>query len=81
MQRIFRPDDLQALNTFYKTPTGQRLLQKMPAVSQELVAVGVKFGQSVGRPRCAATHDRGAAQEGHQPLKSIAVGACTRKPA
>jgi uncharacterized protein len=46
--RNFSADDLRALNEFYKTPAGQRLLQNMPAVSQELITVGTKFGQSVG---------------------------------
>jgi hypothetical protein len=45
----FSADDLHALNEFYKTPAGQRLLQKLPAVSQELLTVGTSFGQSVGR--------------------------------
>jgi hypothetical protein len=45
----FSADDLQALSAFYKTPAGQRLLQKTPAVAQELTTVGTKFGQSVGR--------------------------------
>ena len=46
--RNFSVDDLHALNDFYKTPAGQRLLQKMPAVSQEMMGAGMKFGQSVG---------------------------------
>jgi hypothetical protein len=45
----FSADDLHALNEFYKTSAGQRLLQKLPVVSQELLAAGTKFGQSVGR--------------------------------
>lgn len=45
----FSADDLHALSAFYKTPAGQRLLQKTPAVAQELTTVGTKFGQSVGR--------------------------------
>jgi hypothetical protein len=47
--RNFSADDLHALNEFYKTQAGQKLLQKFPAVAQELVSVGAKFGQSVGR--------------------------------
>jgi len=45
----FSADDLHALNEFYKTSAGQRLLQKLPVVSQELLSAGTKFGQSVGR--------------------------------
>jgi uncharacterized protein len=46
--RNFSADDLHALNEFYKSPSGQKVLQRLPAVSQELVSVGAKFGQSVG---------------------------------
>jgi hypothetical protein len=45
----FSADDLNTLNAFYKTPAGQRLLEKTPAVAQELTIIGAKFGQSVGR--------------------------------
>ena len=33
---------------FYKTPAGQRLLQKMPTVSQEMMGAGMSLGLSVG---------------------------------
>jgi hypothetical protein len=45
--RNFSSEDLRALIAFYKTPTGQRLLQKLPAVTQDLMTAGGKFGQSV----------------------------------
>jgi len=45
--RNFSSEDLLALTAFYQTPAGQRLLQKLPAVMQELMLVGGKFGQSV----------------------------------
>jgi len=44
----FPIDDLHALNEFYKTPTGRRLLQKLPTISQEMLVAGMKFGQSIG---------------------------------
>jgi uncharacterized protein len=44
----FSIEDLRALNEFYKTPTGQRLLQKLPTISQEMMGAGMKFGQSIG---------------------------------
>jgi hypothetical protein len=46
--RNFSTEDLLALIAFYKTPAGQRLLQKAPLVAQETIAAGAKFGQSVG---------------------------------
>jgi len=45
--RNFSSEDLLALIAFYKTPAGQKLLQKLPTVTQELMLVGGKFGQSV----------------------------------
>jgi uncharacterized protein len=46
--RNFSSEDLLALIAFYKTPAGQRLLQKLPTVTQEIMIAGGKFGQSVG---------------------------------
>jgi uncharacterized protein len=46
--RNFSTEDLLALSAFYKTPLGQRLLQKLPTVTQEVMLVGGKFGRSVG---------------------------------
>jgi hypothetical protein len=46
--RNFSSEDMQAMTAFYKTPAGQRLLQKLPTVTQEVMIVGGKFGQSVG---------------------------------
>lgn len=46
--RHFSTEDLLALNAFYKTPLGQRLLQKLPTVTQETILAGGKFGRSVG---------------------------------
>jgi hypothetical protein len=43
----FTADDLHVLTAFYKTPTGQRLLQKTPVVALQTMTAGQKFGQSV----------------------------------
>jgi hypothetical protein len=45
--RNFSTEDLLALTAFYRTPLGQRLLQKLPTVTQEIMLVGGKFGKSV----------------------------------
>ncbi|HLJ00835.1 MAG TPA: DUF2059 domain-containing protein [Bradyrhizobium sp.] len=47
--RTFSTEELHALNEFYKTSAGQKMLQKLPGMSQELLAAGAKFGQSVGK--------------------------------
>ncbi len=43
----FTPDDLRALIAFYKTPVGQKLLEKTPVITQQSLIAGQKFGQSV----------------------------------
>jgi hypothetical protein len=42
----FTETELRDLTAFYRTPTGQKLLQKLPIVAQESMAAGKKFGQS-----------------------------------
>ncbi|PAY09453.1 MULTISPECIES: DUF2059 domain-containing protein [Bradyrhizobium] len=44
----FTPDELRGLIAFYKSPVGQKLLAKTPAVTQQSLIAGQKFGQSVG---------------------------------
>jgi hypothetical protein len=43
----FSAEDLQAIVAFYKTPAGQRILEKTPVLAQQSLAVGSKFGQSI----------------------------------
>jgi hypothetical protein len=45
----FSAEDLQAMIAFYKTPVGQKMLDKLPAVTQQTLSVGSRFGQSVGQ--------------------------------
>lgn len=42
-------EDLKAVNAFYSTPTGQRLLQSMPVVMQESMAIGQAWGAKLGQ--------------------------------
>jgi hypothetical protein len=44
----FSAQELRDLIAFYKTPTGQKLLQKTPALTQQTMIAGQKFGQSAG---------------------------------
>jgi hypothetical protein len=46
--RTFTVEELHTLTEFYKTSAGQKMLQKFPVLTQELMAAGRKFGQSVG---------------------------------
>jgi uncharacterized protein len=47
--RNFSVDELRELTAFYRTPLGQKVLQKLPAVTQETMAMGQRFGREVGR--------------------------------
>jgi uncharacterized protein len=46
--RTFTADELREAVAFYRGPTGQKIVQKLPAVLQESMAVGQRFGQSIG---------------------------------
>jgi hypothetical protein len=43
----FSAEELRAVTAFYKTPVGQKFLQKQPFMMQQTMTVGQKFGQSV----------------------------------
>lgn len=43
----FSAEELRAVAGFYKTPVGQKFLQKTPALMQQTMAAGQQFGQSV----------------------------------
>jgi hypothetical protein len=46
--RTFTADELREAVAFYRGPTGQKIVQKLPALLQESIAVGQRFGQSIG---------------------------------
>ena len=45
--RNFSIAELNDVAAFYRTPTGQKLLEKLPAVMQDSVTVGQQFAQSL----------------------------------
>ncbi|HVX75674.1 MAG TPA: DUF2059 domain-containing protein [Bradyrhizobium sp.] len=45
----FSAAELHDLIAFYKTPTGQKLLEKTPLIAQQTMAAGRKFGEVAGR--------------------------------
>jgi uncharacterized protein len=45
--RNFTADELREAVAFYRGPTGQKIVQKLPAISQESMAIGQRFGQSI----------------------------------
>jgi hypothetical protein len=44
----FSAAELHDLIVFYKTPTGQKLLEKTPLIAQQTMAAGRKFGEVAG---------------------------------
>jgi uncharacterized protein len=46
--RHFTAAELRDLTAFYRTPTGQKLLEKQPVVAQESMLAGQKFAQATG---------------------------------
>jgi len=44
----FTVAELNEINAFYRGPTGQKFVQRLPVVMQESMAVGQQFGQAIG---------------------------------
>jgi hypothetical protein len=43
----FSAEELRTITAFYRTPAGQKFLQKQPIVAQQTMAAGQQFGQSI----------------------------------
>jgi hypothetical protein len=48
-------EEMQQLEAFYESPIGQKVLQALPAIMQESVAVGQQWGREVGGKSPEAT--------------------------
>lgn len=46
--KTFTPDEMRSLLAFYRTPTGAKLLDKSPSLTQQTMAAGQAFGRAVG---------------------------------
>jgi uncharacterized protein len=47
--RNFTVAELRQIQAFYHTPAGQKLLDRMPAIAQESMALGQKVGQTIAK--------------------------------
>jgi hypothetical protein len=47
--RNFTTNELRQIQAFYHTPAGQKLLEKMPVIAQESMALGQKVGQGIAK--------------------------------
>jgi uncharacterized protein len=45
--RNFTAAEIREVTTFYHSPVGQKLLEKMPVISQESMMIGQKWGQAI----------------------------------
>jgi hypothetical protein len=43
----FTADELRQVTAFYRSPVGEKFLQKLPVITQQSLAVGQKFGQQL----------------------------------
>jgi hypothetical protein len=43
----FSVDELRQVTGFYRTPVGQKFLEKLPAITQQSLAIGQTFGQQL----------------------------------
>ena len=51
--KYYTLEDLRAVNAFYSSPAGQRVLQTLPQIMQESMKVGQEWGRQIGE-RAAA---------------------------
>ena len=45
--RTFTAEELREVTAFYRGPTGQKLVEKLPVITQESMMIGQRFGQAV----------------------------------
>jgi uncharacterized protein len=46
--RTFTAEELREVVAFYRGPTGQKFVQRLPLVTQESMLIGQRFAQSIG---------------------------------
>lgn len=47
--KYYTMDDLKAVNAFYESPAGKKVLSTLPQIMQESVAIGQEWGAKIGR--------------------------------
>ncbi|HUP43144.1 MAG TPA: DUF2059 domain-containing protein [Thermoanaerobaculia bacterium] len=59
----FTAEEMEATLEFYRSPAGQSILQKMPVVMQESMAVGQQWGMELGQKIAEELEARREAEE------------------
>jgi len=62
--KYYSLDDLKAVNAFYSSPAGQKLLANLPQVTQEAMKAGQEWGEELGRRIDKELEDEKAAKDG-----------------
>jgi len=44
----FTAQELQDMTAFYRTPTGQKMLERLPTVMQQSMQLGQTYGKKIG---------------------------------
>ena len=61
--KYYTLEDLRAVNTFYSSAAGQKVLSTLPQVMQESMAVGQEWGQKAGQQLAAEITAESAAKK------------------
>ena len=48
-QKYLTENDIQAINQFYQTPAGKKLIQVQPNIMQESMIIGQEWGQNIAK--------------------------------
>ena len=63
--KYYTMQDLKAINAFYESPAGQKVLATMPQVMQESMQIGQEWGERVGKAAAAEAQQ----QQLQQPIR------------
>ena len=56
-------DEIKGLIAFYQTPLGAKLIEKLPAIAQDSMLVGMKWGEEVAERAMAKLEERRKKEE------------------
>ena len=51
--KYYTIEDLKAINTFYESPAGQKVLSALPQITQESMKIGQEWGERIGKEAAA----------------------------
>lgn len=54
----FTHEEIRGMIAFYHTPLGAKLIEKLPAIAQESMAAGMKWGEEIGQKAVARLQAR-----------------------